>query len=697
MIHIRDLCSTVLLSGGIYLTSLHSAPALLRTLFVPTNGVVATSPGVVIPEIRWPGFPGAMFTNGPIIREVTPPDADGIVQTGLGTDLAIRGAGWFALRIQNAGVIAYTRSGDFRLDSEGYLITGQGYRVQGFSEPSTSAVGDLQIDGRLFPATTDPAATITTFTISRDGHINVHLSDGTEFWRCQILLQDFAAPDELERVGYKLFASTPAALPASSLAVPGTGNLGEIEMNSLDVTPLHPQLKSLANADDQDPLLRGVMIRTLRGTDLAVRGAGAFVVRDPVTSELFATRAGMFLVDSNDYLITYDRKRVQGRLDFQGGVIGDIQVSAQASAITMPGALMTTFSISRDGRINSHFSDGTEAGWDRIVLYDFEQPEKLCPVGLGQFSGVTAAQPVPLQNVGSFGSTNSWIQGSALELVNLTPELLARRRQLPHFTQGALTRTDSPSDLALDGEGFFQVKNPQTGRVYVTRRGDFRIDAAGYLVSERGLRLQGYSAPEWSEVGDLQIDLQGVPDTTDPNAVAVSFVISRNGYIIVRMSDGTEFSRGRVLLQNFREPFLLRAVGRGLYANLTAASPRELAAPGTFGLGLIESSALELPSEPELLFPLPRDGFRFMISGEPGSRWIVQATDDFRHWRQIAVVESGYETEFCDRGSRQHRARAYRVQAEFALPQFNLPTPVFSNILTNSGPACPPSKRSHRR
>jgi hypothetical protein len=66
-----------------------------------------------------------------------------------------------------------------------------------------------------------------------------------------------------------------------------------------------------------------------------------------------------------------------------------------------------------------------------------------------------------------------------------------------------------------------------------------------------------------------------------------------------------------------------------------------------------------------------------MISGEPGSRWIVQATDDFRHWRQIAVVESGFETEFCDRGSRQHRARAYRVQAEFALPQFNLPTPGF--------------------
>jgi flagellar hook protein FlgE len=140
--------------------------------------------------------------------------------------------------------------------------------------------------------------------------------------------------------------------------------------------------------------------------------AGAFLVRDPVTSELFATRAGMFLVDSNDYLITYDRKRLQGRLNLQGGVIGDVQVSAQVPATTVPGAFLTTFSISRDGRINSRFSDGTEVGWDQIALYDFEQPEKLCPVGLGQFAGVAAAQPIPLQNVGVFGSTNSWVEAA---------------------------------------------------------------------------------------------------------------------------------------------------------------------------------------------------------------------------------------------------------------------------------------------
>lgn len=686
----------VLATGGMICLTGLTSPATALQPITRANGLTGfVSIGSDFPELESPIT--TLFTNVATIREVTaPPDRDGIIVTGVGTDLAIRGAGWFALRIPDMDVIVYTRSGDFRLDSNGYLITGRGYRVQGFSEPGTSAIGDLQIDGRFIPVTSDPAATPSSFTIDRDGVIKIQLSDGTEFRRGQILLQDFAAPAELERVDYQLFASTPTALPANSLAVPGSGNLGRVEMNSLDVTPLRPQLTSLANADDRDPLLRGAMVRVLRGTDLAIRGAGAFLVRDPVTSELFATRAGMFLVDSNNYLITYDRKRLQGRLQELGGGIGDVQVSGLGSPMTSPDAFVTTFLIARDGRVSVSFSDGTQVGWDHIALYDFEHPEKLCSVGLGQFSGVLAAQPSQLQNVGAFGSTNNWIQAAALELVNVTPDLLARRRHLNYFSQGALTRTDSPSDLAVDGEGFFLLKNPQNGQLYVTRRGDFRVDEAGYLVSARGLRLQGYVTPYPLEIGDLQIDLQFVPATTDPDATIVNFVISRDGSINIMMSDGTSFQRGQVLLQSFREPFVLRAVGGGLYGNLTAAVPKALAPPGTYGLGEIQSSALELPSEPEQLFPLPRDGFRFMITGEPGSRWIVQASDDFQHWRQIAAVESGFETEFCDRGSRQHRARAYRVQAEFALPQFNRPELTRSNTLTNQPARCEPARRAHR-
>jgi Flagellar hook protein FlgE len=51
--------------------------------------------------------------------------------------------------------------------------------------------------------------------------------------------------------------------------------------------------------------------------------------------------------------------------------------------------------------------------------------------------------------------------------------------------------TNSPTDLALDGEGFFMVKDNQ-GTVYYTRAGQFRLNADGDLVNVDGMKLQGW-------------------------------------------------------------------------------------------------------------------------------------------------------------------------------------------------------------
>ena len=59
------------------------------------------------------------------------------------------------------------------------------------------------------------------------------------------------------------------------------------------------------------------------------------------------------------------------------------------------------------------------------------------------------------------------------------------------FSQGSFMNTNSPTDLALDGEGFFMVKDNQ-GTVYYTRAGQFRLDANGDLVNVDGMKLQGW-------------------------------------------------------------------------------------------------------------------------------------------------------------------------------------------------------------
>lgn len=59
------------------------------------------------------------------------------------------------------------------------------------------------------------------------------------------------------------------------------------------------------------------------------------------------------------------------------------------------------------------------------------------------------------------------------------------------FTQGNVTDTGIPSDLAISGAGYFQVRDPSDGSTFITRAGNFRIDSAGYLVTQGGLRVQG--------------------------------------------------------------------------------------------------------------------------------------------------------------------------------------------------------------
>ena len=82
------------------------------------------------------------------------------------------------------------------------------------------------------------------------------------------------------------------------------------------------------------------------------------------------------------------------------------------------------------------------------------------------------------------------------------------------------------------------------------------------------------------------------PFSTIPVA---SYAIDQTGKINVRLSDGTEFVRGQVLLQNFTDPQVLVKEGDNLYSGLSSAGPLATpASPGSSGLGKVESGALEL-------------------------------------------------------------------------------------------------------
>ena len=175
------------------------------------------------------------------------------------------------------------------------------------------------------------------------------------------------------------------------------------------------------------------------------------------------------------------------------------------------------------------------------------------------------------------------------------------------YTQGALTRTGVPTDLALQGEGFFVVRDTLNNSTFATRAGDFRLDDNNFLITNTGHRVQGYmnavgSAGE-TDIGDIQIDTAGMPVTSDPDSQKTSYSIGENGKVIVNLSDGSNFVRGQILLQVFNDPSALVKEGDNLYSNMSTAGMLDWTdgdrltspgLPGTGSLGNIKSGALEL-------------------------------------------------------------------------------------------------------
>jgi flagellar hook protein FlgE len=164
-----------------------------------------------------------------------------------------------------------------------------------------------------------------------------------------------------------------------------------------------------------------------------------------------------------------------------------------------------------------------------------------------------------------------------------------------NWAQGTINSTGVSSNLAINGNGFFVVQDPVSGAQYVTQDGTFTVDSSGYLVTSNGMRVQGYSNSGLSTMGSIQINTTGMPSTSSPTATMTSYAINSQGIITVNLSDGTSFSRGQVLLQNFTNPQALNSVGDNLYSTSSAAGG--LASPtaaGSSGLGTIQSGALEL-------------------------------------------------------------------------------------------------------
>jgi len=157
------------------------------------------------------------------------------------TDMAISGNGFFVAKDSATGQLFATRAGNFHEDSNGYLVTSNGMRVQGYSDGGLTTQGDIKIDGTGRPATADPKAAVVDFSVDSSGKVFVKLSDGsTPFLRGQILLQNFSNPQALTKAGNNLYSNLSDAGPLGGATpqavVPGTSGTGTIQDKNLEMS-----------------------------------------------------------------------------------------------------------------------------------------------------------------------------------------------------------------------------------------------------------------------------------------------------------------------------------------------------------------------------------------------------------------------------------------------------------------------------
>lgn len=149
------------------------------------------------------------------------------------------------------------------------------------------------------------------------------------------------------------------------------------------------------------------------------------------------------------------------------------------------------------------------------------------------------------------------VQGAA----RLVPVSLPSLGSVVDARPGPLTRTGNPFDVALEGEGFFELAG-ESGPLY-TRQGSFRLDAQGRLVTPAGL-------PVMSLGGELT--LAGTHPEVDPQG---------------RIHDNGRFA-GQLKIVTFAAPRELEPLGGGLYRAQQAAQPG--VPSGGVRQGFLESS-----------------------------------------------------------------------------------------------------------
>lgn len=312
---------------------------------------------------------------------------------------------------------------------------------------------------------------------------------------------------------------------------------------------------------------KGVFEKTGNPLEVAIEGQGYFQIRNPINGDVFYTRDGSFQVNANGQLVTSD-----GFLE---------------PAITIPQESMELL-IGRDGTVSvvlpGRVRYPCQVG--AITLARFINPGGLTPVTFeGNLLAESGASGSAIVNNPGDNGAGMLRQGFRevfdADEVAETPVVRNHqrsRREAPInlFTQGWLHYTGNPLDLAVEGQGFFQIRLPAEESVRYTRDGSFTLNAEGQIITADGFPLE--------------------PGITIPQD-ALAIHIASDGTVTVDLPNDAQKKVGQIQLTRFINPAGLASspFDGGLLSRSAASGPPMIQTPGVGGAGLLRQAFREMP------------------------------------------------------------------------------------------------------
>ena len=366
---------------------------LAQTLRAPTPDTGATS-----------GTSGMQLGNGVQVAAIKNQFTQGAIkQTGVRTDMAVTGAGFFLVKDPTTSELYASRAGDFREDKNGFLVTNDGYRVQGLNKqaPAYTAtqkteIGDIKLD-------------VGQYTTDRTG---LALNYGTN--QFTLTGHGFTTGNQVK------FSGTVPSLAVGTTSASTVFFVAKVNDNTFTLHQTAADAASGANISNfADPTVTAVTSLTtdIVNNKLTKAGHGlstgdTFYIKDgTVPSGITAGQVYYARVSGNDVFLHNSSADAAGGtntvdITTAGTDYKLYKDTGTATGLTLGGgASISSYSVGADGKINMLLTDGTQFVRGQLMLQNFKNPQALLKQGANLFGNLATAGPIGASGL-SAGATD---------------------------------------------------------------------------------------------------------------------------------------------------------------------------------------------------------------------------------------------------------------------------------------------------